>query len=272
MLGRKRPLPALALACVLALPTASAARERGADGVFGRRTSSHFELYEDVDIDHWSGRDGTRAFETAVLDVLEDAYDRVGNILDLRPRGRQRVVVYDPGDFDRRFARSFGFRAAGFFDGAIHVRGDVRVDARVTRTLHHEYVHCALAASAPPGTLPAWVNEGLAEWFENLAVGKRRLSAGEVAFLGDAAQRGLLGPLGALAGPSFAHQDGATAAVSYVHAYAALDHLARRKGDRGLRDFVRTLLRTRDVEAALRRVYSLDTAALDAQLRAELRV
>jgi hypothetical protein len=257
---------------VLALATAASgaagARDRGADGTFERRKSSHFELYEDVDIDHWSGRDGARAFETAVLDVLENAHDRVAEVLDLRPRGRQRVVVYDPGDFDRRFAGSFRFRAAGFFDGAIHVRGGVQVDARVARTLQHEYVHCALAAAAPAQPLPGWVNEGLAEWFENLAVGKRGLSEGERAFLGDAARRGTLAPLAALSGPSFAHQDGATAAVSYVHAYAALDYLASRRGDRGLRDFVRTLLRTRDVEAALRRTYSLDTAKLDAALRA----
>jgi hypothetical protein len=266
---RTRALRGLALLVAIALPGAAAARDRGADGVFERRTSSHFELYEDVDIDHWSGPDGTRAFETAVLDVLENAYDRVAKILDLRPAGRQRVVVYDAADFDARFARSFGFRAAGFFDGAIHVRGGVQVDARLARTLHHEYVHSALAASVPAHALPAWVNEGLAEWFENLAVGKRALSAGEAAFLADAARRGLLGPLAALGGASFAHQDGATAAVSYVHAYAALDHLARRKGDRGLRDFVRTLVRTRDVEAALRRVYSLDTASLDAALRAD---
>jgi hypothetical protein len=205
-----------------------------------------------------------------VLDVLENAHDRVADILDVRPRWKQRVVIYDPAEFDRRFGQSFGFRAAGFFDGAIHVRGGTVVDARVARTLHHEYVHCALAAAAPTLALPGWVNEGLAEWFENLAVGKRGLSGGERAFLADAARRGLLGPLAALATPSFAHQDGATAAVSYVHAYAALDLLARRKGDRGLRDFVRTLLRTGSADAALRRTYSLDTASLDAALRAEI--
>ncbi len=270
MPGRKRATAAFALALALALPGVSVARDRGADGVFERRSSSHFELYEDVDIDHWSGRDGTRAFETAVLDVLENAYDLVAKVLDVRPGGRQRVVVYDSADFDRRFAGSFGFRAAGFFDGVIHVRGDVKLVARIARTLHHEYVHCALAASAPSLAIPGWVNEGLAEWFENLAVGKRRLSEGERAFLADAVRRGLLASLVTLSPPSFAHQDGATAAVSYVHAYSALDLLARRKGDRGLRDFVRALLRTRNVEAALRRVYSLDTAELDASLRAEL--
>jgi hypothetical protein len=267
---RTRALECLGLALATLFGAGAAARDRGADGVFERRTSSHFELFEDVDIDHWSGRDGTRAFETAVLDVLENAHERVADVVGVRAAGRQRVVVYDPADFDERFARSFAFRAAGFFDGAIHVRGDVQVDARLARTLHHEYVHCALASAIAPERLPAWVNEGLAEWFENLALGKRRLSEGERVFLADAARRGLLAPLAALSGPSFAHQDGATAAVSYVHAYAAIDHLARRKGDRGLRDFVRTLLRTGDVEAALRRVYRLDTARLDAGLRAEL--
>lgn len=256
----------------LALAAASVVSARGAgpDGKFERRTSAHFALYEDVGLERWSGRGGARAFERQVLGVLENAYDRVGDGLRLRPALPVRVAVYDPGDFDARFGSAFGFRAAGFFDGAIHVRGSSQIDARLVRTLHHEYVHAALAAAAPSLALPAWINEGLAEWFEALAFGKRRLSDGEYAVLRDGARRGLLPTLASLSGPSFSGQSESEAALSYLWSYAAVENLARRNGDRGLERFVTRLVRSRDVELALRKVFGLTPAELDAALRAEL--
>ncbi len=261
---------AIASALALAAPGAGRARERGPDGRFERRTSAHFVLFEDVGLERWSGRGGAREFERQVLAVLENAYDRVGDALRLRPALPVRVVVYDPGDFDARFAGGFGFRAAGFFDGTIHVRGSPHLDGRLVRTLHHEFVHAALAAEAPSLILPAWVNEGLAEWFENLALGKRRLSAGEYAVLRDGARRGLLPTLPVLSSRSFSHQSEGEAALSYLWSYAAIEHLSRRHGDRGLERFVSRLLRSRDLNASLRKVFGSSTAELDAALRAEL--
>lgn len=263
-------LLAAALALALATPGVADARERGPDGRFDRRTSAHFTLFEDVGLERWSGRGGARAFERQVLAVLENAYDRVGDAIRLRPVLPVRVVVYDPADFDSRFAGAFGFRAAGFFDGTIHVRGSREIDGRLVRTLHHEYVHAALAAEAPSLALPAWVNEGLAEWFENLALGKRRLSAGEYAVLYEGARRGLLPTLPQLSTRSFSHQSEGEAALSYLWSYAAIEHLARRHGDRGLERFVSRLIRGRDLDGALRKVYGSSPAELDAALRAEL--
>ena len=75
-------------------------------------------------------------------------------------------------------------------DGVIHVRGHTRVDERLVRTLHHEYTHAALHDAAA-GLFPAWLNEGLAEFFEALAVGKRHLSPGEHAALAGARRSGI---------------------------------------------------------------------------------
>ena len=50
----------------------------------------------------------------------------------------------------------FGFRAAGFFDGSVHVRGVPRIDERLVRTLHHEYTHAALH-SVSADAFPAWL-------------------------------------------------------------------------------------------------------------------
>ena len=56
-------------AAAVAAGGASAA-DRGADGRFEKRTSSHFVLYQDVDIDEVGGIRGSRRFEQQVLDEL----------------------------------------------------------------------------------------------------------------------------------------------------------------------------------------------------------
>ena len=58
----------VSLACLF---TSQHALAKGADGKFEKRTSSHFVLYQDVDIAERSGLRGSRRFESKVLDVLE---------------------------------------------------------------------------------------------------------------------------------------------------------------------------------------------------------
>ncbi len=166
---------ALAVSVAVAADAANAAG-RGADGNFDRRTSAHFVLYQDVDIDMTGGFRGSRRFEQGVLDVLEDAYELLDRTLGLRPGRKIEVIVYDPGIFDREFSRRFRFAAAGFYARVIRVRGDTQVHTGLVRVLNHELVHAALDAAAPSLIFPAWLNEGLAEWFEARSVGKRHLS------------------------------------------------------------------------------------------------
>lgn len=181
----RRPgwFPSLALPLLLALTSAPlgdrAAAGSGADGRFEERESSHFVLYQDVDIDRRSGFHGAARFEKEVLRSLESAYVSMDRWLGLRPERKLPVYVYDPGVFDAQFGGLFKFSVAGFYAGAIRIRGDVAVTQRLSRTLHHELVHAALDAAAPSLAAPAWWNEGLAEWFEARAHGARRLTVGE---------------------------------------------------------------------------------------------
>ena len=57
---------------------------------------------------------------------------------------------------------------------------------------HAMLVHAALHAAAPSLVFPAWLNEGMAEWFEARATGKRSLSQGERSYLAQAASQGQL--------------------------------------------------------------------------------
>ncbi len=244
---------------------------RGADGTFDKRTSSHFALYQDVDIDQSGGIRGARRFEQEVLRVLESAYDQLDRRLGLRPRRRIDVVVYDPGVFDREFGQLVRFPLAGFYHGVIRVRGDTRVHVAFARVLHHELVHAAFDALAPSYAVPGWLNEGMAEWFEARALGKRHLTAAELDQLVRARRQGQLLPSAELGAPGFGHLPPAAARLAYLQSYALIELVARHHGERALRELCLELVRTRNLARTLSRVLKTDLAKLEQRLRNELR-
>ena len=260
---------ATAIVAALALGAPASARDRGADGHFDQRTSSHFVLYQDVDIDQVSGFRGSRRFENQVLETLESAYDDLDKDLGLRPPRRLEVVIYDPGVFDRTFASRFGFRAAGFYSGTIRVRGDTELRTQLIRTLHHELVHAAFDAEAPSMVLPAWLNEGLAEWFEARAMGKRHLSAGEADTLARLGAAGRLYSLWDLSEPSFASFSQESAQIAYLQSYAFIEFLARHHGEDSLRRLCTTLLRKRNLERAFEQTFHSGLDPLAASFASE---
>lgn len=255
---------------VLRAPTSRALGDEGADGRFERRESFHFTLFQDVDLDERSGLRGSRQFEQNVLDALESAYDSLDRLLGLHPVRKLPVTVWDPALFDARFAGLFRFPAAGFYGGSIHVRGGARVDEALVRVLHHELVHAALDAEAPDRALPAWLNEGLAEWFEARAAGMRSLSSGEQAALVGIARRGELPMLGSLSGPTLAGLEPRLAAIAYLESRAFVGWLAEQAGERGLAELVRAVVGPTTVERAVRRVYRRELSALEQAFRGTL--
>jgi hypothetical protein len=267
--GSGRSALALVAAAALAAGAARAA-ERGADGTFDQRKSAHFNLYQDVDIDETGGFHGSRRFEREVLDELERAFDRLDRLLDLRPERRIDVLIYDPDVFDYEFRGLFRFQAAGFYHGVIRVRGGTRLTVELSRVLHHELVHAALDAAAPSLIFPGWVNEGGAEWFEARALGKRGLSSGERAALARVAGNGALLSLESLNTQSFAGMGGERAQIAYLQSYALIDYLVQTYGERKLPSFYAELMRSRNLERALKRVYRLDSRSLEARYLAEL--
>jgi len=256
--------------CVLLLAASGQALARGADGDFEKRSSSHFVLYQDVDIDETSGLRGSRRFEQQVLATLERAYDELDALLGLRPRPPLSVTVYDPGIFDQRFAGLFRFPAAGFYGQAIHVRGDVRLRVGLVRTLHHELVHAALDQRAPSLAIPAWWNEGIAEWFEARATGKRLLTPAERDALARASRAGQLLSLSELSSRSFGGLQQRSASFAYLQSYAFFEFLSRSYGERSLRDLVERYLRTGDLDSAFRRTYRADLDKLQIRFEADL--
>ena len=265
-----RALAALVALWVWAAPAADA-RGRGADGRFERRTSAHFTLHQDVDIDEAGGFNGSRRFEDEVLGELERAYDALEQATGLRPERRLDVVVDDPGLYDQQFAALFRFQSAGFYAGFIRVRGDTRLTAPLSRTLHHELFHAALDAVSPSVIYPAWVNEGIAEWFEYRTAGVRSMPTRGSEILGQLAAQNALMPLQTLSMPSYGRLNNDAAQVAYLQSYAMIDYLVRSGGERSLPRFIDELVRSRDPNRALQRVYRTDVRGLEEAFLAELR-
>jgi hypothetical protein len=246
------------------------ARDLGADGHFEKRESSHFVLFQDVDIDESGGLRGSRRFEQQVLAELEVAHERLDTFLGLRPPRRIEVFVYDDEIFDARFAGVLRFAIAGFFNGAIHVRGATQLTVQLGRVLHHELVHAAFQAEAPSLVLPAWLNEGVAEWFEARTLSKRHLSPGEVDYLIRARRAGAWLSLDLLSQSNFAGLPGGAASLAYLQSYGMVEHLARTHGEAVLRELCRSVVRSRDVERSLRKSVGRGARQLEADFQAGL--
>lgn len=124
--------------------------------------SSHFDIYYDGYAQNESGRE--------IIEILESAYSEVGQALGYFPSESISVIMYTNREFhDVTDAPSW---SGGVYDGKIRipVKG-VDPDAiKVKKVLYHEYVHTLVYSITVH--CPAWLNEGLAEYFENGPSGK----------------------------------------------------------------------------------------------------
>jgi tetratricopeptide (TPR) repeat protein len=100
------------------------------------------------------------------VEILEDAYWRVGTALYTFPDHVITVVLYTEQQF-RDTTRSPAWAAAAY-DGRIRIpmRGALQqAPGELERVLVHELTHAMIRAIAPRG-VPTWLNEGLAVMFE----------------------------------------------------------------------------------------------------------
>jgi len=120
--------------------------------------SAHFTVYFQGPADE--------ALARRAVDVLENAYWRVGTALYTYPDQVITVVLYTEEQF-RDTTRSPAWAAAAY-DGRIRIpmRGALdRSPGELERVLTHELTHAMIRAIAPRG-VPTWLNEGLAAMFE----------------------------------------------------------------------------------------------------------
>lgn len=134
-----------------------------------KESGVHRELTDRVGVRFRILFDGARqqALGDRVERVLEAGYWRIGKLMDTYPSEPVTVVLYTNRQFtDITRAPAW---AGGAFDGRIRlpVGGALRAPAELDRVVTHELVHAIVASAARGGTVPAWVNEGLASHFES---------------------------------------------------------------------------------------------------------
>jgi tetratricopeptide (TPR) repeat protein len=185
--------------------------------------------------------------------VLRDAFWRIGNALGSYPTNQISVVLYTAQQFhDITGAPEW---AGGGFDGRIRmpVAGATQNLRAFDRILTHELVHAVLHNVAARN-LPAWLNEGLAMYFEgdNLAASEKLAAAR--AFV----------PLAALQG-GYARLTLEQATVAYEMSAFATHALITRLGTANVGLLLQDLDRGDTVESALPR-FGLTIDDFEAQL------
>ena len=102
---------------------------------------------------------------TRTLEILEDAYFRIGTALYTFPTEPLTVVLYTEQQF-RDITKAPAWAAAAY-DGRIRIpiRGALSRPEELSRVLSHELTHAMIQAIAPQ-RVPPWLHEGLSVVFE----------------------------------------------------------------------------------------------------------
>lgn len=165
-----------------------------------------------------------------LMGLLEEVHDELGLAFNHYPVGhgdpKIRVVLYRRDEFTE--VTGIGHWAGGVYDGVVRIPlGDFQRERRaLERALRHELVH-AFVRSMGGAEVPAWLNEGIAQWHEG-PPGSRALSVqGARARLSGA---GLL-PLEELRGSFASWSDEDRIAQAYAQSLALVDHLVTWYGE-----------------------------------------
>ena len=106
-----------------------------------------------------------KAIGDRVSVVLDNAYWSIGKTLNVYPSTALEVILYSNKQF-QDITRAPAW-AGGGYDGRIRVPvgGALQSPRALDRVVVHEYVH-AVVRNAGGQNVPAWINEGLAAYFE----------------------------------------------------------------------------------------------------------
>ncbi|HEY7289169.1 MAG TPA: tetratricopeptide repeat protein [Vicinamibacterales bacterium] len=179
---------------------------------------------------------------THATTVLGNAFWRIGKVIGAYPSNPINVILYTQKQF--RDITGAPEWAGGGFDGQIRmpVRGALQNLDEFDRLLTHELTH-AILHSVASRNLPAWVNEGIAMYFEGYdAVRVERALAAAHLFV----------PLSNLRN-SYGRLNADQAAVAYAESFFAVSVLLDRIGPTGLGQLLQDLNGGATIEQAVER-------------------
>ena len=120
-------------------------------------SGKHFELAcPDSFSDEWAEE---------LLEQLENAYEEIGSKLNFYPEQKAQVLLFQTNDF--KMVHDLPDWAGGVYDGKIKLPVPANSAAIALKgAIFHEYTHHVIYL-ASSGNCPIWLNEGLAQIFEN---------------------------------------------------------------------------------------------------------
>ncbi len=166
--------------------------------------------------------------------------------LTATPKRERLVVLIHPSRDDLHLATGTPEWASGVYDGAVHVVTEARSDFGVRMpTLRHEVMHAQLHAGV--GCMPAWLNEGVAQYFSGRAPGDGLITLLKARAALD---------FDTLSAPSIVETQTADAARLYAESLAMVLYMVDHGGDEKLADVMQDLHEA-DGEDPRRRAHSL---------------
>jgi len=224
-------------------------KEIATESSFRQLQSSHFIIAASEDI---SPENISR-----LKSYLEDAYHRVGMLLDYYPRINTVAVLYSERDYDK-LLKNRPHWTLGIFDGKVRIpvsKGKYTYED-MAKILYHEYAH-AVVYCMVKNNCPLWLNEGIASMAEELVMVKDkslfRRYVDTIGFI----------PLAKLPDSISSIKDHKIAALMYMEFHTLADFIVKRKGREGLKKILSILSKGRNIDYAIIRTFSLDPAEFE---------
>ncbi len=204
-----------------------------------------------------------------VLDAALETMDKMGGVLGISPSEPIRIVSYSNY---RDMARGLPFRSQAVRED-LQTEGmafpDKRViialasEANVTGVVSHEFTHILVAEASGQGyaAVPAWLNEGLAEYGNIDQTPQYDLALRYAIFTRRLKPLWYLQTFGG---------DPEDIIIGYGHGKSVVEYLAARYGEEKLAELMATFRTSLSVDEALRRTYGFDQYGLDSEWREAL--
>ena len=183
-------------------------------------TNEHFSLSYDH---QFAGRQ----FGDQVLEMLGRARLNVEKKLGRSLQRKLEVRLYTKAQYLESYEHRFGFATVGFYDGVIHVVAGRHPKRNLYALLLHEYAH-AVFEEVQGSHQPFFMNEGIADRFEESARGRHKLSRSEWRQLLDAIRGDDWIPLHSII-RGFGGLKGKRALLAYLQSRAAIEIIEEKK-------------------------------------------
>jgi tetratricopeptide (TPR) repeat protein len=178
-----------------------------------------------------------------IVDILEDAYSQIGGELSYYPGRELTVILYSNQQF--KYVTDGPSWSSGIYDGKIRIPiGGLKGDEPMLRNiLFHEYTHSLVRSLTDK--CPAWLNEGLAQYFERKDKERAKMVMKELL------KRKSNAPLELLEG-SFLGLNKNQAELVYTESLSAVNYMIERYGTYRVKEILLELSRGNSIDESFR--------------------